>query len=355
MPSNSLVEHVRVVDVGYGEASKTLGRRADPSWYAYRGYRLSTGDEGGAGHLAWERVADRIATLRENSLRRNLGFNDRRIAYVMGYGLGLSDHGRISLAEAEAVIDTALPGLANTRPPVYRSTRFWLFVSMVFIFELSLVGAAEVEPTQYPVLSAPLLSVEEGPAPLSTTEAVASAIARVDVETATESALIRAAASGAAPIHDLVELLRTIPADQVQSLGGRLMARLGPDDRARLIEGIDALGGQGVNALLRDGLRDTSPAVIEAALGGLVVRGARSALPAIAGLLQHEDARVRRVAAEALGILAGPDNAWQLLEALKDSDNAVRVAARRGLTQIVGRDLGPHARSWWAHLRRHGK
>ncbi len=100
----------------------------DPSQSAFRGYREATCGRG-AGHLTWERIGGRFAAARRDALEHGRNFDDHRMAYVMGYGLGLRDIN--PLADREVGVDdmdVVLPWLSSARP-VYNSQRFWMSVS----------------------------------------------------------------------------------------------------------------------------------------------------------------------------------------------------------------------------------
>ncbi len=100
----------------------------DPSRSAYRGYREATSGRG-AGHLAWERIGGRFAAARQRALEHGRNFDDHRMAYVMGYGLGLRDINGIEPRDVGADdMDVILPWLSSARP-VYNSPRFWMSVS----------------------------------------------------------------------------------------------------------------------------------------------------------------------------------------------------------------------------------
>ena len=249
------------------------------------------------------------------------------MAYVMGYGLGLSDHGRVSRCESEALIDTVMPS-ASMRLPLYRNTRFWLMVCLVTTATLSLAGAAEFEQPEYATLSAPLAHPAAPP-------------------------IVENAHAAAGSIDAKLHTLRGLDTKRASALATQLLATATESDRIRILDAMSHRKGDSSGQVLVAALADNSTRVVEAALGALVGRGDAQAVPKISHLLTHRTAEVRRLAADALGVLASPKDAAELVDLLNDNDKRVRIAARRALTQIVGRDLGSDKGPWKRHLSRH--
>ncbi len=81
--------------------------------------------------------------------------------------------------------------------------------------------------------------------------------------------------------------------------------------------------------------------------------GERS-LAAVRRSLRHDDPRLRRCAAAALGNVRDTQSVEDLVAALEDVDALVRAAARDSLRAITGRDLGGEAEAWkaWSLERR---
>ncbi len=144
------------LESAYRAAFAEGGRRADPSWYAHRGYRHATGDFEGAEHLVWSRTRARLSGQGAPRGRRKRG----QLAFALGYTLGLRDCGDQSVAAGEALLE-AMFSPRQLWVPIYRSVRFWLFVAMLFTFEFSLIGAAAVEESPYPSVSAPMQVVDD--------------------------------------------------------------------------------------------------------------------------------------------------------------------------------------------------
>lgn len=111
-----------------------LESRADPSWFAHEGYRAATRGRGGvAGHLAWERVSSRFLAERRRRVERHQRFDERTTAWVMGYGLGLSDIGRQGEDPRTERLDRLgrdrlIPRAGNT-DLCWRAARLWLSVT----------------------------------------------------------------------------------------------------------------------------------------------------------------------------------------------------------------------------------
>ncbi|MFT7625973.1 MAG: hypothetical protein ACI9WU_005165 [Myxococcota bacterium] len=113
-----------------GQNQPDLASTADPSWHAWQGYRSATCGRASTGHLAWERISGRFVGARRAALARGGVFDDQRVAYVMGYGLGLRDmRSSESGSEAEVpdTVDVVLPWISS--PPIANNgPRFWLSV-----------------------------------------------------------------------------------------------------------------------------------------------------------------------------------------------------------------------------------
>lgn len=264
----------------------------------------------------------------------------------MGYGLGLSDHGRTSIADAEQIIEAVSPRTA-VDVPIFRSMRFWLMVALVLTAELSLVGAAENAEPDYPVLTAPLLtSTVAGPSTPALRQTLAAASAQPPRDLGAETA------QGLLSVQEAIIELRALDGDAVQAAGTQLLGTLAAPERINVVESFHSMPGPAWTALLVRALEDADGAVVKTALAGLVARGAHASAPQIAKVLNHADIHARRTATEAMGILAGPDAAWQLIAGLSDPDVGVQRSSRRALVQLLGRDYGADSSAWWPHVRK---
>jgi HEAT repeat protein len=102
------------------------------------------------------------------------------------------------------------------------------------------------------------------------------------------------------------------------------------------------------------GSRDTPAALVRAMAGGDVPRAVAgpaliaigpAAAPEVRPLLHAEDTKVRRTAAEVLGLVGAAPDAAALAEAVHDPAAAVRAAALRALGRIGGRGESEVARA----------
>ena len=343
MRPEALAQHTEAIAEGFRESRAKAVRHADPSWYAFQGYVRGT-PEGfvGAGHLAWERVARRMAEVQRAKRRAGLS-NTRRLAFALGYGLGLRDQGRSSRAGVDALLDALFPPPA-ARTRIYETSRFWLFVCMLLVFEVSMVAAQEVDSPPYPVWAEPPPQECTDAAQHDRAEGAAS-------QTQVASRLLADAASGIVALDRVRAELQRQPPSEAASLASQLLARMEPKEGAALVDALSRVPGKPITQVLRNTLGHEHRRVVRAALAALIGRGDRDGVVPISQLMNHADPRVRQLAIEAMGVLVQPKRAWLLIQGLHDSNEAVRRASRTALTQVVGRDLGPRARRWWRHLQ----
>ena len=110
MKQSELKARVTEIRAAFDTHASTAPAYADPSWFAHRGY-LSAAGNAGAGHLAWERIAPELLQLRATYTRLGRPFKDHELAFVMAYGLGLTDQGTLSHAAADELADAIMPAL----------------------------------------------------------------------------------------------------------------------------------------------------------------------------------------------------------------------------------------------------
>jgi HEAT repeat protein len=221
-----------------------------------------------------------------------------------------------------------------------------LFVCLIFTFEFSLVGAAEIEDPEYALVTTPLLGEFFSDESLADSSGANPELAREEVLQEKLNETI----SGRYPLAETLSLLTKVSDETAATAMEQLLAGLHGHERAQVVEALSRLGTPRCTALLIRTLRDADVDVVDAVLVSLVARGENTAVPQIVPLLSHSNPRLRRVAAEAIGVLAGEESASLLLPALMDQDLGVRVAVRSALTQIVGQDLGPSPVRWWQRL-----
>jgi len=102
-------------------------------------------------------------------------------------------------------------------------------------------------------------------------------------------------------------------------------------------------------ALLVAGLADANPRVLQAAILGLAHRPAAAALPALLGLADHPDSRVRFALARALGSYAEPDATAALMRLARDRDDDVRDWATFGIGALRDADDDAIRSLLWAN------
>ena len=333
-----LLGHETTIEAGFAEAQRRATRFADHSWFAWQGYEHACRGREGAGHLAWERIALKHRTLRAD---RGSRIDDHKLAYALGFALGLTDQGRSSAAEASQLMGVVFPP-ARKRAPLYATTRFWLSVALVATFTFSQVGAVEFVEASYPVISEPLTWGQTAVRPPR------QPVAPADVDA--DRALIEAAATGVMELRDSVTVVRGLPPHRAAHVADALLRRMDAPARVAVVDAVAHMPDDRIGVLIRRALADPDPSVVETALAATVSRGDRESLAAVQPLLRHASPHVRRVAVEALGALGGRDQASFLLPSLHDDSPEVQQAVRAALTVLVGRDLGPKLRPWRAHL-----
>lgn len=85
---------------GYRQASLFASTKRDLAWYATLGYAVANeGSPGGASHLAWQRVQPLTQRIRRWRPARE------QLVYVIGYGLGAFDGGKLTSTELDELID----------------------------------------------------------------------------------------------------------------------------------------------------------------------------------------------------------------------------------------------------------
>lgn len=146
--------HLAEIRAAFDAYASTAPTYADPSWFAHRGYVSAAGNTG-AGHLAWERIAPELLRLRATYARLGRPFRDRELAFVMAYGLGLTDRGTLSHADADELADSIMPATLKSQP-LYRAPVFWMMTMLVGLLDISVAVAISLETPDYPTLSAPL-------------------------------------------------------------------------------------------------------------------------------------------------------------------------------------------------------
>ena len=111
------------------------------------------------------------------------------------------------------------------------------------------------------------------------------------------------------------------------------------DTSADAVAGITRLHGEGVNAALCDEMKTAAPAQRIKLLHLLVARHAIDAVPTLLEATKDADAGVRVAALDALGQLAGPEGIAKLAHLILDAkDAAAREEAEKALMLIAQRD-----------------
>jgi len=110
-----------------------------------------------------------------------------------------------------------------------------------------------------------------------------------------------------------------------------------------------AFASEETQALLVAGLSDANPRVLQAAILGLAHRPAAAALPALLGLADHPDSRVRFALARALGSYAEPDATAALMRLARDRDDDVRDWATFGIGALRDADDDAIRSLLWAN------
>ena len=141
---SELKARVMEIRTAFDSHASTAPTYADPSWFAHRGY-LSAAGNTGAGHLAWERIAPELLQLRATYTRLGRSFRDHELAFVMAYGLGLTDQGTISHAAADELADAIMPAAREQRP-LYRAPVFWMMTLMAILLDISVAVAISETP-----------------------------------------------------------------------------------------------------------------------------------------------------------------------------------------------------------------
>ena len=328
---------------GYDLSIQQAAPQADPSWYAYRGYVEASGGAG-AGHLAWERVAAEVHRVRIDAEKSGRPFDIARMAFAMGYGLGLRDHGRLSIADSELLIEAALPA-APRQTPSYLRMRFWFLVALLCVAEVAVVFTLEHSRPSYANLSEPLVHSPRRAGFVAADDEPTSGLSA-----AAERELVEATAAGTYTVRQTVDRMAGLPYLQAARIATQLFASLKPGDRLALVQDLQRLERATGTPLLMKAMLDSDARVVESAVGILAGRGEQSALPKIIQLLKHESPEVQRVCAEAVGLLGDREDGWHLVALLKSRDAELKKIAHRALVQLVGADHGKTPRKWWKVL-----
>lgn len=134
---------------------------------------------------------------------------------------------------------------------------------------------------------------------------------------------------------------RLDPTDsEIEELTGKLL-EMAKDPRQRM-EAVAALGSAGhkgdmkVHSVLKKALSDTNPGVRAQAVFALGKREGDDALLDIEAAMHDENAEVRRIAVESVG-----NNMTMLQQALKDSDDSIRLYASTKLQLMSNRQNEP--------------
>ena len=123
------------------------------------------------------------------------------------------------------------------------------------------------------------------------------------------------------------------PAPWIERLYGQDVAEAG-----RAAHWLGRYGGEAALAPLLDALSARAGQVRAAALLALADLGAAAAAPAVIERLRaDESSMVREAAAQALGVLGGPQAEQALQAALQDAKTKVRKSAQASLTQVRAR------------------
>jgi hypothetical protein len=147
----------------------------------------------------------------------------------------------------------------------------------------------------------------------------------------------------------LSQLLASLEDGTIDPTGpelGIFLAHLGPNAMPLLLRTIDRTGVPTLQERLRVAmqglaerysshllalLRLDAPEIVRGAVGLVVQMGRTDAIPALADILKHPDAGLRRVAVDGLARMKNASAFEALQRALDDSDRDVRIASARGL------------------------
>ena len=154
--------------------------------------------------------------------------------------------------------------------------------------------------------------------------------------------LIRALEDGtiAPDPSELAALLRHLRAGALESL---LRSAEGVEDKrikTVIQEAVGSIGRKYTHALM-DCMRSEDPVVVAGACGLAGKMQMAEAAPLVAGLLSHNESRVRLAAVEAASELKTAAVAGALEGSLEDPDRAVRIAAARALGALRYRPAAP--------------
>ncbi len=104
-------------------------------------------------------------------------------------------------------------------------------------------------------------------------------------------------------------------------------------------QSLTSLQGEGVNTAILTAFEDAEPDLRKSLLGILAKRNAREAMPTVLEAAQADDAEVRIAAIRALRVLAGEEQAGDLVQAVKAaSDDAERYQAKLALMALASRN-----------------
>ena len=346
MKQSELKARVSEIRNAFDAHASTAPTYADPSWFAHRGY-VSAAGESGAGHLAWERIAPELLQLRATYTRLGRPFKDHELAFVMAYGLGLTDQGSLSHAAADELADAIMPAAREQRP-LYRTPVFWMMTLMALLLDISVAVAVSAETPAYPTISEPL-----DMAPPSATSVVPAATPKPQPVRKVAAAAIDEFVIGAGDLDTaMTELLAQSETERVYTTRD-MYGRLTGADRAAFVTALADVPGPAISTLIRRAYHADSSAVVLAAIAASVSRGDRLARIGLVSLLDHPEREITLRSLEALAVLGSAREAHAILPALDDTDT--RDAARMALKSILGVDRGISAKSWRRYLHRRAR
>ena len=353
MKHSELKARASEVRAAFDAQASLAPKYADPSWFAHRGY-ISAAGESGAGHLAWERIAPELLRLRTTYARLGRPFRDRELAFVMAYGLGLTDSGTLSHADAEELADSILPSGRGVRP-LYRAPLFWMMTMLVVLLDISVALAIAVETPEYPTLSAPL----DYATPIESSQELEEDAA--DTKPAEPAGLtndapapgkllspIRNALQGTGTVDAAVTALSRLSEGMSAQLAQELYSGLEGAEQVALVKALGDLPGTEISNLIRRAFHSVDSDVVLAAIGASVSRGDRLAHIGLTSLLGHVHIPIRLRSLEALSIVGIANDAHAILPCL--GDERTHAAARAALKAILGVDRGKKARQWRRYL-----
>lgn len=342
MKQSELKARVMEIRTAFDSHASTAPTYADPSWFAHRGY-LSAAGNTGAGHLAWERIAPELLQLRATYTRLGRSFRDHELAFVMAYGLGLTDQGTISHAAADELADAIMPAAREQRP-LYRAPVFWMMTLMAILLDISVAVAISSETPAYPTLSAPLdVAVVEPDNGLSF-----GAVARATVSSTPKA--VQAVIDGTGELSGAMSALMSLPEAERAHYTRWLFDSLDGDERVSFVKALSDVPGPAIATLIRRAYHVGNTDVIMAAISASVSRGDRLARIGLTSLLDHPDVGIRLRGLEALAVLGSSTEAHSILPSLDDPET--QEAARNALKGILGVDRGNRSKSWRRYLHR---